>query len=289
MRRELFLRILNDVKGYDKYFVQKKDCVGRLGCSPIQKITAAIHILAYGFLLDHCDECIKIGETIANDSLKLFCNAIIALYEEQYLCSSNENDIARLLEEGKSRGFPGMLGSLDCMHWEWKNCSIAWHGTYRGYYNKPTLILEVVASKDLCIWDVFFGMSGSHNDVNVLDHSLIFDNLIHGNEKLFAQKQEAIRKDVERAFGVLQTSVSSVPLEIENQTQKPQPNMFQNMEISKLEVCAVGNSRKDSAIEWFFDNSYTPVNPIPIIFLSVVLHVHASWRDGMLMIRQVVN
>ncbi|KAL7230903.1 hypothetical protein ACSBR2_009228 [Camellia fascicularis] len=132
-----------------------------------------------------------------------------------------------------------------------------------------------------------------------------------GNEKLFAQKQEAIRKDVERAFGVLQTrwrimqglvrywkkegvykimkTVSSVPLEIENQTQKPQPNMFQNMEISKLEVCAVGNSRKDSAIEWFFDNSYTPVNPIPIIFLSVVLHVHVSWRDGLLMIRQVVN
>ncbi|KAL7219262.1 hypothetical protein ACSBR2_012363 [Camellia fascicularis] len=149
MRRELFLRILNDVKGYDKYFVQKKDCVGRLGCSPIQKITAAIRILTYGFSLDHCDEYIKIGETTANDSLKLFCNAIIALYEEQYLRSPNENDIARLLEEGKARGFPGMLGSLDCVHWKWKNCPTAWHGTHRGHYNKPTLILEAVASKDL--------------------------------------------------------------------------------------------------------------------------------------------
>ncbi|THG17181.1 hypothetical protein TEA_011153 [Camellia sinensis var. sinensis] len=62
-----------------------------------------------------------------------------------------------------------------------------------------------------------------------------------------------------------ESSVSSVPLEIENQTQKPQPIMFQNLEISKPEVCAVGNnSRKDSATEWFFDSSYAPVNPIPI-------------------------
>lgn len=31
MRRELFLRILKDVKAYDEYFIQKKDCCGRLG------------------------------------------------------------------------------------------------------------------------------------------------------------------------------------------------------------------------------------------------------------------
>ena len=58
------------------------------------------------------------------------------------------------------------------------------------------------------------------------------------------------------------SSVSSVPPE--NETQKLQPILFQNLEISKPEVCAVGNSRKDSAssgnpaTEWFFD-TYTPV------------------------------
>lgn len=59
------------------------------------------------------------------------------------------------------------------------------------------------------------------------------------------------------------SSVSSVPPE--NQNQKLQPILFQNLEISKPEVCAVGNSRKDSAsgnpaTEWFFD-TYTPVTP----------------------------
>ena len=63
-------------------------------------------------------------------SLKHFCNAVIELYEAQYLRAPNDEDIARLLCEGSERGFLGMLGSLDCMHWEWKNCPTAWHGTH---------------------------------------------------------------------------------------------------------------------------------------------------------------
>ncbi|KAF8394201.1 hypothetical protein HHK36_020408 [Tetracentron sinense] len=73
-----------------------------------------------------------------------------------------------------------MLGSLDCMHWEWKNCPTAWHDTHRGHHHKPTLILEAVASKNLWIWHAFSRMPSSHNDVNVLDHSPLFDTLIHG-------------------------------------------------------------------------------------------------------------
>ncbi|KAL6959545.1 hypothetical protein U1Q18_039698 [Sarracenia purpurea var. burkii] len=53
---------------------------------------------------------------------------------------------------------------------------------------------------------------------------------------------------------------------LENQAQKPQPIMFQNLEISKPDqVCSAGNSRRDGATgniatEWFFDSSYAPVN-----------------------------
>ncbi|KAJ4714583.1 Dof zinc finger protein [Melia azedarach] len=58
------------------------------------------------------------------------------------------------------------------------------------------------------------------------------------------------------------SNVSSVHLE--TQTQKPQPILFQNLEISKPEVSAVGNFRKEGAsgepaTEWFFGNSYAPV------------------------------
>jgi hypothetical protein len=41
---------------------------------------------------------------------------------------SNE---ARLLAIGASRGFPSMLGFIDCMQWSWKNYLAAWHRMYR--------------------------------------------------------------------------------------------------------------------------------------------------------------
>ena len=46
--------------------------------------------------------------------------------------------------------------------------------------NKPTVILEAVASHDLWIWHAFFGMPGSHNDINVLHRSPLFANLAEG-------------------------------------------------------------------------------------------------------------
>lgn len=113
---KLFNRILNAIGKYDNYFTPKIDAVGRSGLSALQKMIAALRILAYGCPADLLDEYIQIGETTALESLKHFCNVIIGIFEEQYLRKPNEGDIARLLKEGEDRGFPGMLWSLDCMH-----------------------------------------------------------------------------------------------------------------------------------------------------------------------------
>ena len=73
-----------------------------------------------------------------------------------------------------------MLGSLDCMHWRWKNCPTAWAGQYSGRSGAPTIILEAVADYDLWIWHAYFGMPGSNNDINVLESSRLFSNLTQG-------------------------------------------------------------------------------------------------------------
>lgn len=73
-----------------------------------------------------------------------------------------------------------MLGSLDCMHWEWKNCPKAHHGSYKGKEKKPTIALEAVASYDLWIWHAFSGATGSLNDLNILARSPLFDQLVDG-------------------------------------------------------------------------------------------------------------
>ncbi|XP_020262685.1 uncharacterized protein LOC109838672 [Asparagus officinalis] len=109
-----------------------------------------------------------------------FCCAIVEIFVERYLLTPNANDIARLLYIGKKRDFPGMLGSLDCMHWKWKNYPTTWSGQYVGRSGSPTIIFEAIADYDVWIWHTYFGMSGTNNDINVLESSNLFSNLAQG-------------------------------------------------------------------------------------------------------------
>lgn len=116
MSRSLFIRIQSAVESYDPYFVQKRDAAGFLDLSSLQKVTAALRMLAYGVAGDYVDEYVRIGESTAIESLKKFVEAIVSIFSERYMRSPTKADTDRLLKEGDSRGFPGMLGSIDCMH-----------------------------------------------------------------------------------------------------------------------------------------------------------------------------
>nr|XP_034591747.1 uncharacterized protein LOC117853523 [Setaria viridis] len=193
---------------------EKRNAAGVLGLSSLQKITAAFQMLTYGVAADATNDYVRIGESTAIESLRRFVNVVVEVFGDEYLRSPNEDDTATLLSIGESRGFPA------------------------------------IADKDLWIWHAFFGMPGSHNDINVLHRSSLFArvaegqapkvNTINNNEytmgyyladgiypswativksipdpqgnkkKYFATAQEACRKDVERAFGVLQSRFAIV-------------------------------------------------------------------------------
>ncbi|XP_050133131.1 uncharacterized protein LOC126609192 [Malus sylvestris] len=180
MRRELFEGILNAVVNHDHYFARKIDVVGRQSLSPHQKLTSAFRMLANGCSTDSTDEYCRLAESTAIENLKRFCQAIQAIYGATYLRKPTREDLKRLLRKADKRGFPGMIGSLDCMHWELKNCPTSWAGQFKGRHNKPTIMLEAVASYDTWIWHAFFGSPGSNNDINVLWSSPLFDEVVNG-------------------------------------------------------------------------------------------------------------
>ncbi|CAL8170344.1 unnamed protein product [Prunus armeniaca] len=224
---------------------KKKDGLGRQGLFPEQKLTAVFCMLTWGCSADATDEYCIFSESIALESLRKFCCAVEAVYGQWYLRSPNPADLYKLLHKASSRGFPCMLGSLDCMHWEWNNCPSSCANQFTGHKKKPTVVLEAVALYDTWIWHAFFGATGSNNDINILARSPLFNDVVYGvahhveyiingnqyhlgyyladgiyprwatlvktisspdnpKNRLFAQMQEAYRKDVERAFGILQ-------------------------------------------------------------------------------------
>ncbi|XP_058772325.1 uncharacterized protein LOC131646244 [Vicia villosa] len=149
-----------------------------------------------------------------------FCKGIIRLYEQVYLRAPTQDDLQRILHVSEMRGFPGMIGSIDCMHWEWKNCPKAWEGKFtRGDKGTTTVILEAVASHDLWIWHGkapsvnFFVNQRPYNMAYYLADGIYpsYPTFVKSirlpqsePDKLFAKFQEGYRKDIERAFGVLQ-------------------------------------------------------------------------------------
>jgi hypothetical protein len=136
-----------------------------------------MRVLDYGILADNADEYLHIGEDTSMELVRRFCKVMICVFGPTYLRALNEQDISRLLGENAERGWPGILGSVDCMHWHWKNCPKAWHVQFCGKSHDPTIIFEAVALQDLWIWHCIFGLPVSLNDINVLQRSHIFSQL----------------------------------------------------------------------------------------------------------------
>nr|GEX14699.1 hypothetical protein [Tanacetum cinerariifolium] len=130
------------------------DCKGQRGISLLMKCAFAIRQLAYGSVPDSLDEYMQMGATTAHKSLQIFCK----------------------------HGFSGMLGSIDCTHWPWANCPVAYRAQFcRGDHGPdPLILLKAITSNDLWIWHAFFGVFEMNNDVNVLRQSPIFNDLKSG-------------------------------------------------------------------------------------------------------------
>ncbi|KAF8380120.1 hypothetical protein HHK36_027592 [Tetracentron sinense] len=104
------------MEAHDPYFVLKRNAAGVIGLSSLQKVTAAMRMLVYGVAAYAVDDYVRIGKNTSIESLRRFVRAVVEVFGEEYLRSPNNDDISKLLAQGEARGFPRMLGSIDCMH-----------------------------------------------------------------------------------------------------------------------------------------------------------------------------
>ncbi|KAI3630828.1 hypothetical protein MIR68_012263 [Amoeboaphelidium protococcarum] len=152
---------INNTQPHKSYW----NYVAFIGGNPLKTSSARLNRFEFIYQVLQYPQCIA---QYSSESLLQFCNAIIDLYGDEYLRFPNKQEVEALMKENETRGFPGMIGSIDCMHWQWKNCPKAFKGQYQGKEGVPTVILEAVASMSTYLWSSYFGLPGSCNDLNVL-------------------------------------------------------------------------------------------------------------------------
>ncbi|XP_048605393.1 uncharacterized protein LOC125582957 [Brassica napus] len=199
------MRLVNCLSETFPFFQHRRDAIGRLGLSPLQKCTAALRMLAYGCAADAVDEYLRLGETTALSCLTNFTEGVIQLFGDEYLQRPNPEDLQRLLDIGEIRGFPGMIGSIDCTLNDINvlDRSPVFDDIFEGraprvqyqvnghHYGLPYYLTDGIYPR----WSTFIQS---------------ISNPQSPEEQLFAEVQESTRKDVERAFGVLQARFAIV-------------------------------------------------------------------------------
>jgi hypothetical protein len=99
-------------------FFERHDATGRAGLTALQKCIIALRQLAYDITADTIDEYLKLGKITVLECLEYYCSGIIEYFRDEFLCRPTITDTQRLLAKAEERGFPDMLGSIDCMHWQ---------------------------------------------------------------------------------------------------------------------------------------------------------------------------
>eukprot|EP00267_Zea_mays_P044613 XP_020396818.1 uncharacterized protein LOC109940876 [Zea mays] len=135
-----------------------------------QKVTAAFRQLAYGVPADYVDEYLRIGESTAIECLRKFVRAVCEVFGPEYMRAPNKADTIRLAQ-----------GEAPTV-----NYTNGGHNYNQGYY---------LADGIYPTWSTFVKTIKAR--VNLKDRN-------------FAKAQESQRKDVERAFGVLQARFAVV-------------------------------------------------------------------------------
>ncbi|GMF55238.1 unnamed protein product [Phytophthora fragariaefolia] len=177
-----------------EYFEQRPDATKRMGIHPILKITSVLRMFAYALPADSLDENLEMSRTVVYNNIKHFVDAVDKRFGGEYLRSPTASGMERLLEINACRGFVASGGQA---HLIFDDRSPVFDSLMNG--EAPGVGFKLNGH----YYDMAYCLAGE-----IYPDWAVFVKTLHqprGNkQQIFAQNQDELRKDVARAFGVLQ-------------------------------------------------------------------------------------
>ena len=177
--KSIFIAVVAKVQSFDSWFIQTKNCAGKMGISAHLNVAVALVVLGNGSSFDRCVSEYRMSSSTISSCLHRFCTAMVSIFFDKIVRYPTDAEAQAECNVNADRGFPGCIGSIDCQNWRWGLCPVSHHGHYTGKDKKPTVKLEAVCTHDLYVWHAFFGQPGSCNDLITLNHSPFVKDVVH--------------------------------------------------------------------------------------------------------------
>jgi len=146
----------------------------------LQKLVAALRVLAYGTSSDQPDENVRLDAATLMLATHKFVEFMVEHYQATYLRPPSIDGLKAILRRNTACGVPGCIGSIDCTHWTCSACPKGLAGHYQGRGGKRNVVIETVCDAEAYIWHFLIGSPGSHNNMNVLNASSLFLDVKEG-------------------------------------------------------------------------------------------------------------
>ena len=144
----------------------------------------------------------------------------------------------------------------------------------RGDIKHPTVILEAVASYDRWIWHAFFGVAGANNDINVLNQSPLFNEVVDGYAPNVSFKVNG--HDYDKGYYLADGIYPNWPVFMKG---IPAPQTFQDQHFTRVQAslrkdveCAFGGLKARFAILSVPGRSYSLRTLSLIMRACIILH-----------------
>ncbi|GJW93079.1 ALP1-like protein [Tanacetum coccineum] len=276
MARPLFNQIVNAVSNHCAHFQSNPDCAGREGISPLIKCTSAIRQLAYGVNASFLDEYMQISERSSRKALDHFCQAVMEIYgpeylrkptwfgcpyafKAQYVRRDHGSNLFILLEAVASQNlwiwhaFFGVVGSNNNINVLYQ--SPLFNDLKTGRAPKIPFVANGVTYPSR-----YYLVDGIYLELATLVKTISEPADDDHKRILYNKKLESIRKDVERAFGVLKKKWAI----LDNPTRALRKDRIVNMMYACIILHNMIRKYKEVTISptWFLEEAHQPDDPL---------------------------
>lgn len=163
----LELRDVANEEFWTEWTEDRKCRAGKLVSNLELKILGALFVLATGDSHFVCSTCSNISEEVHRSFFLKWIFNMTSIKERYIHMPLDDASYQKVVGEYTARGFPGCVGSVDCVHIGWDRCPVQYTNMYKGKEGYTSVAYEVICTCRKFIQSVSVGHPGTRNDKHI--------------------------------------------------------------------------------------------------------------------------